>query len=47
VVDPVIELLKVHAEVASVELQVRYEMQEDPFVSVDKTRTQQILLNLI
>lgn len=42
-----IELLKVNADVAQVELKVAQYIEGDVFVKIDKLRTQQILINLI
>lgn len=47
VIQPVIELMKVHADIAKVIFEFRSFVQEDPHVQVDKLRTQQILINLI
>ena len=47
VVIPVIEMLTVHADVASIKLEVKNTLIGDPIVSVDKLRVQQLLINLI
>jgi signal transduction histidine kinase len=47
VANPVIDLLSVNAEFSGVKVNFINIDRSDPYVSIDKTRTQQILINLV